>query len=258
MPIEPTQALDFTGYRVLVAGGSRGIGRAIALAFARAGAHVSACARGEAGLTALQQDAKELPGSIHVHAGDLGSDEGVQAWVDVAANALNGIDVLVNNATGYGFDGRKDAHWEADFNIDLMAAVRGSRAARPWLEQSPHASIIHTSSISALKPRPAGPPYAALKAALNHYTTSQALMLAPKGIRVNAIAPGSVDFPDGMWDRIHRDDPERYAAVLAKIPFGRYGRPEDIANVALFLASPLAAWVTGQIIAVDGGQILTG
>jgi 3-oxoacyl-[acyl-carrier protein] reductase len=97
-----------------------------------------------------------------------------------------------------------------------------------------------------------------MKAALSHYTTSQALALAGQRIRVNAIAPGSIEFAGGMWDRCRHEDPARYAAVLAKIPFGRYGTPEEIAHAALFLASPWAGWITGQTLVVDGGQMLNG
>ncbi len=252
-------AFEFTGYRVLVAGGSKGIGRAMACAFARAGASVSVCARGQQALDALAGELRDMgSGAVHTQSCDLGDDEQITHWVDAATTALGGIDVLLNNATGYGFDGRRDDHWEADFRIDLLAAVRTSRAAEPYLAKSEHASILHTSSISALRPRPQGPPYAALKAALNHYARTQALMLAPKHIRVNAIAPGSVEFAGGIWDQVRQEEPERYQRVLDSIPFGRYGTPDDIADVALFLASPLARWVTGQIIAVDGGQALTG
>lgn len=128
----------------------------------------------------------------------------------------------------------------------------------PWLKQSSHASILHTSSIAALAPRASGPSYAAIKAALSHFTTSQALRIAKHGIRANAIAPGSIEFPDGIWDRCKHDDPDLYAATLAKIPFGRYGNAEEVAHVALFLASPLAGWITGQTLCVDGGQSLNG
>lgn len=249
---------DFSGYRVLIAGGSKGIGRSMALGFAQAGAAVSVCARGAAGLQAVDGDLSAFGGTVHTHACDLSQADAIHEWVETAAQALGGIDVLVNNATGYGFDGRNDEHWIADFNIDLLAAVRASRAAEPHLERSEHASIVHTSSISALRPRPEGPPYAAMKAALNHYTATQALMLAKKRIRVNAIAPGSIEFEGGVWDRVRQDDPERYQAVRERIPFDRYGTPEEVANVALFLASPLAQWITGQIIAVDGGQALSG
>ena len=97
-----------------------------------------------------------------------------------------------------------------------------------------------------------------MKAALSHYTTSQALELAEHRIRVNAIAPGSIEFAGGVWDRVRQDDPPRYAAVRDSIPFGRYGTPEEVAHVALFLASPSAGWITGQTLCVDGGQGLNG
>jgi 3-oxoacyl-[acyl-carrier protein] reductase len=245
------------GYRVVVAGGSRGIGRAIALGFARAGATVSACARGRAGLADLQHAIEAIGGTAHVQPCDLADPAAITNYIDSAAQALGGIDVLVNNATGYGF-ADDDESWAANVQIDLMAAVRASRAALPHLRQSGRASILHTSSIAALRPRAGGAPYAAIKAALSHYTGSQALALAPDRIRVNAIAPGSVSFPGGLWERRRVEEPALHAATLTRIPFGRFGTPEEIAHVALFLASPWAGWITGQTLAVDGGQMLTG
>lgn len=248
---------DFAGYRVALAGGSKGIGRAIALDFLAAGATIAVCARGQEGLDLLAKDAGANAGRLHVHTCDLAEASQIERWIAEAARTMGGMDVLINNASGYGFRD-DDESWLADFNVDLMAAVRASRFAVPHLKQSQRACILHTSSIAAFHPRRSGPPYAAMKAALSHYTKSQALVLAEHRIRVNAIAPGSIDFPDGVWDRTHREHPDQYAAVQARIPFGRYGTPEEIAHAALFLASPLASWVTGQTLCVDGGQGLNG
>lgn len=254
-PVDVKLPFDFTGYRVAVAGGSRGIGRAITLGFLETGATVSVCARGEDGLKALLKDAGASAGRLYTRRCDLAQPAEITQWVADSAQQLGGMDVLINSATGYGFH-EQDEDWEMDFKVDLMAAVRASREALPDLKRSAHASILHMSSIGALRPRVMGPPYAAMKAALSHYTTTQALMLAEHKIRVNAIAPGSIEFPGGVWNRIRDEKPEHYARILGTIPFGRFGKPEEVARAALFLASPLAGWITGQTIVVDGGQSL--
>ncbi|QRP62525.1 SDR family oxidoreductase [Rhodanobacter sp. FDAARGOS 1247] len=248
---------DFRGFRVVVAGGSRGIGRSIALGFAAAGAGVSICARGATALEETRQAIAAHGVVAHAQGCDLADAKAIEAYVANAADALGGIDVLVNNASGYGFD-EGDESWLAGFNVDLMAAVRASRAALPHLKASARGCILHTSSIAAFRPRANGAAYAAVKAALSQYTTSQALALAGERIRVNAIAPGSIAFADGLWERRRVEQPELYRATLAKIPFGRFGTPEEIAHAALFLASPFAGWITGQTLVVDGGQMLSG
>ena len=140
-----------------------------------------------------------------------------------------------------------------------MAMVRSSRAALPWLRKAGAAggaSVIHISSISAYRPSTRAAPYAAVKAAMNSYTGSQAAALCRQGIRVNAIAPGSIEFAGGVWEQRKTDDPRLYERTLKSIPFGRMGTPDEIAEVALFLASPHARWMTGQVLTVDGGQLL--
>ena len=241
---------DFTGRRVLVAGGSRGIGRAIAVGFARAGAKVSACARGAEGLAALRAE-----GVAHVKPTDLADAAQVAAWVEEAAAALGGVDVLVNNASGFGAGDSEDG-WKKSLDVDVMATVRASQAALPHLRAS-KGCIVNTTSISGLGPSVRTPAYAAVKALVINYTASQAAALAKDGIRVNAVAPGSIEFPGGTWEKRRAEDPALYNRILASIPFGRLGEPEEVADVALFLASPLARWVTGQTIVVDGGQMLS-
>jgi 3-oxoacyl-[acyl-carrier protein] reductase len=249
---------DFTGQRVLVAGGSRGIGRAIALNFAAAGAQVAICARGQVALDATRADIGRHGHTVHAMACDLADAGSIAAWVPAAAQALGGVDVLVNNASGFGM-GDDEAGWAAGVSVDLMAMVRCSHAAMPWLQKSGAdggASVIHISSISAYRPSTRSAPYAAVKAAMNSYTGSQAAMLCRQGIRVNGIAPGSVEFPGGLWEQRKTDNPTLYERTLKSIPFGRMGTPDEIAEVALFLASRHARWMTGQVLTVDGGQLL--
>jgi 3-oxoacyl-[acyl-carrier protein] reductase len=244
---------DFTAKRVLVAGGSRGIGRAIALAFAAAGADVSICARGAEALMRTRDEMAAHGHAVHAAPCDLADGAAVKAYVDAAAAALGGIDVLVNNASGFGM-GDDEAAWAAGLAVDVMAMVRASHAALPAMQAG--ACIIHIASISAQRPSTRSPAYAAVKAAMLSYTGSQAAMLCRRGIRVNCIAPGSIEFPGGVWDQRKQAGDPLYERTLKAMPWGRMGTPEEIAEVALFLASGHARWVTGQTLAVDGGQLL--
>ena len=247
--------ISFKDKRVVVAGGSRGIGRSIALGFANAGASVSICARGQAGLDATVGEIRALGARVHAAPCDLADKESIAAHVAAAAASLDGIDILVNNASGFGGGDTEDG-WRKGFDVDVMATVRASNAAIPHLERRGGGVILNISSISGLGASARSSSYAAVKAAVINYTLSQGLMLAPKKIRVNAIAPGSIEFPGGMWETHKTSNPQLYNAVFKSIPWGRLGKPEEIANAALFLCSDHASWITGQTLTVDGGQSL--
>src|SRR4029079_12696785 len=177
---------------------------------------------------------------------DLAKGDAVRGYVKDAVATLGGVDFLVNNASAFG-NTDDDKGWTSSLAIDMLAIVHATQEALPALQKS-KGCVVNISSISAHHPAARQPPYVEIKAAGIHYTKTQAAMYAKDRVRVNCIAPGSIEFPGGVWDRRKTADPKLSNAPLASIPFGRMGHVEEIANVALFLASPLASWVTGQAI----------
>lgn len=247
--------LGLGGKKAIVTGASRGIGFAIANSLAREGCDVAICGRTQSDLNAAVEKLSSHGSTVHGFACDVGNPEDISKFVSDAVTALGGLDVLVNNPSGFGETDDEEG-WRKSIDVDLLGLVRVTREAVPHIEAGGGGSIVHVSSISGLMPSPEGPPYGAVKAAVVHYTQSQASLMAEKNIRVNCVAPGSIYFRDGVWDEVKKDDPELFNAVVAEIPFGRMGHPEEIAEAAVFLASNAANWITGQTLAVDGGQML--
>lgn len=246
--------LNLKGLRVVVAGGSRGIGKAIALGFAAEGCAVSICARAPGPLEEARAEIAAFGGIAHAASCDLSDNAAIQAYIPAAAAALGGgIDILVNNASGFG-PSDDEASWEFSLNVDLLATVRATREALPFLEKSAAPAIVNIASGSGINPAVRNPAYGASKAAVIHFTRSKAVEFAPKRIRVNCIAPGSVEFPGGSWEKRKSDNPALYNRTLANIPFGRMAVPDEIARVVVFVASPAANWMTAQAFQVNGAQ----
>ncbi|MBE3001068.1 SDR family oxidoreductase [Nocardiopsis sp. HNM0947] len=245
--------LGLSGAKVLVTGASRGIGRAIARLYAQEGADVALCARGERALEAeAEQITEEFGARVFTRALDVTEHDALPTFVEDAARALGGLDVFVSNVSG-GSAPTPD-QWQRGFDADLMPFVRLTEAAEPHLKASARGAVVLISTTSALHAtRPAGPrSYGAVKAALNHHAASLARTWAPDGVRVNTVSPGPIEFPGGGWDRRKESDPDFYETIRGRIPYGRLGRPEEVARAAAFLGSPAAEYITGQNLTVDG------
>ncbi|CAA9575794.1 MAG: 3-oxoacyl-[acyl-carrier protein] reductase [uncultured Thermomicrobiales bacterium] len=247
--------LGLGGRVALVTGSSRGIGAAIAAELAAEGCRVALCARGT---EALEATAARLRGGgtdILALPADLTAPGEAERVVTETVAHFGAVDILVNNLGG-GRGGDNDEAWDYTLDVNLGVAVRASRAAIPGMKERGRGVILIISSISGWQAGGSSPAYSAAKAAEIIYARSLALELAPFGVRANAVSPGSILFPGGGWERRQERDPERIARFIADdLPLGRFGAPEEVANVVVFLASDRASLVTGANIAVDGCQL---
>ena len=252
--------LDLTGKVAIVTGSSRGLGLASAQALAQEGCRVTICARGETSLneaaiqlrTVAQQAADILP-----VVADVSTAAGVETVIARTVDLFGGLDILVNNvglAKGTDIVGTSDEEWQQAFDQTLFPAVRASRLAVPLMRKRGGGAIVMIASIWG---RESGGrmTYNAVKAAEISLAKAMAQQLAGDNIRVNSVAPGSIRFPGGSWDRRVEADPEGMAEfVKRELPFGRFGRPEEVGAVVSFLASPRASWISGASVPVDGCQ----
>ncbi|MGI9197659.1 MAG: SDR family NAD(P)-dependent oxidoreductase [Candidatus Nanopelagicales bacterium] len=246
-------SFDLTGRRALVTGASRGIGRAIALAYARAGADVAILARNAEALDDLAVEITSLGQRGIVAAADVLDSESTRAAVSAAIADLGGLDILVNNAGGNSFSipvaQMRMSGWEKTMRLNVDSIVHITQEALPALGDG-GGSVINVSSVAGLRGAPTMAHYGAAKAALISLTQSLALEVAWMGVRVNALVPGWID--TDLTDFLRASE-EAERGTLSRVPMQRWGRAEEIAEPAVFLASDASSFMTGQVLVVDGG-----
>jgi len=246
--------LQLAGRNAVVLGASRGIGKAIALGLGAEGANVGLCARGADTLREAEAEVGSFGVRTFAQACDLADPAALASFLQAARAALGSIDILVHNASALAL-GPDMASFEASLQLDVLAAARACDQVIPWMIDAGGGSVLLVSSISGLEASPgADLGYATAKGALITYAKKLSVYYGPQGIRVNAIAPGSIEFPGGLWAGVREQAPGQYEAVRASIPWGRMGTPAEVADLAVYLCSPRAQWVTGACVPVDGGQ----
>lgn len=244
--------LQLKGRRALVTGGSKGIGRAIAMGLAAEGCDVAICAREPKGVAQMVEELKAMGVNAHGGSLDVAECSALEGFISEAAQALGGLDILVCNASAFAEGHAADA-FQAAFETDLLHTRNACEAALPWLDASGEGSIIAISSISGSEDYGYDSvSYGTMKAALFFYVKSLARHVAKRGIRANVVSPGTTLFAGGFWDRVRNNDPTSFEANVAANPMGRMARPEEIADAVVFLASPRASFISGTNLVVDG------
>lgn len=249
--------LGLEGKVAVITGGSRGIGRAIALSLASEGCSVGICARSADGLNRVVGEVQAQGVAGYGVVADVGQEGDIEHFVEEAASEFGRVDLLVANA-GPHLGGRlvrsTPGDWREAFELHVIHAARAISACVPHMKKGGGGAVVIIASISGWKPAPR-PQYGAAKAAEIYLATELGRELAADGIRVNAVSPGSILFPGGGWDALRERDPERVERFVEQdFPLGRLGTPKEVADVVTFLLSERASWISGTQICVDGAQ----
>ncbi len=243
--------LGLRGKKAIVTGASRGIGRAIANALADEGVDLAICSRSAEGLEEARKGLEGRGVRVFAQSLDVGDGGALKEWIGAAASQLGGLDILVSNPSGG--NGTDEKSWKANFDVDLMGAVRSVDAAAPHLAKSDAASVVFIGTTAAVETFMGPTSYNAIKAALITHANGLSQALGPQGIRVNVVSPGPIFFEGGAWDTIKQHMKPMYESTLAACPNGRLGTPEEVANAVTFLVSPAASLISGVNLVTDGG-----
>lgn len=247
--------LGLLGKKAVVTGGSRGIGWHTAVALADEGCDVAVCARGKKGVEEAVARLKERGITAVGRSLDVADGTALRDWLKSVGEELGGLDIVVPNVSSLG-SGEGVEAWERSFQVDLLHTVQTVETTLPLLMESDAPAIVMVSTVAAREAGPFEGPYGAIKAALIRYAKGLAVQLAPDGVRVNVVSPGTVYVEDGFWGQIEEEDPQFFEQAVEWNPTGRMGSPEEVARGIAFLASPAASFITGTNLLVDGG--LTG
>ena len=250
--------LGLKGKRLLITGGSRGLGRAIVTHALAEGAIVATCARGQAGLDRLASDLGAGQDRLFCQALDVRDAAAFQAWVQTAAAQLGGVDGVVSNVSTR-LSGHDETWWRESFESDFLQHARLADATYPHLKSGHEPALLFISSIASVLSNlpPDELAYGVMKAGLINYTGQLAARWGNRGIRVNAVSPGPIFFEGGTWDTIKQGNPKLFEAAARLPALGRHGTPDEVAKAALFLLSPAASYITGTNLRIDGGAIRT-
>lgn len=243
--------LGLKGLKVILTGGSRGIGRRTLEIFAEEGCDVAFFSRNPDQVAETKAALEKHDGKVVASAFDLNDGEGYQGWLRDAAEQLGGCDIFIPGASASGSQVTGD--WDKCFQFDLMGAVKGCEAMEPYLEKSAHGSVVFMGSTAGVETFLVPQAYNTIKGALLIYAKQLGQAWGPKGIRINTVSPGPVEFSGGNWEAIKDAMPDLYQAQTPLFALGRIGEPDDVAKTVVFIASPASRFTTGTNVIVDGG-----